>query len=201
MIKTLIQKKLFSIKWKRKNPHNETAPNNIFDMSKVFVGKKTYGRIEVLTFDKQHELRIGNYCSIGPNVVFMLSADHYTNHISTFPYKVKVLGERMEGISKGNIIVDDDVWIGFGALIMSGVHVGQGAIIAAGSVVTKDVPPYAIVGGTPAKVLKYRFGEELIKELLSIDFDALSEEDIKKHCDELYETLYSIEQLNWLPRK
>lgn len=72
---------------------------------------------------------------------------------------------------KGAIIVDDDVWIGESAIIMAGVHIGRGAVIGAGAVVTKDVPPYAVAVGTPAKIVKYRFDHETIDKLLKIDFN------------------------------
>ena len=103
--------------------------------------------------------------------------------------------------SKGAIIVDDDVWIGYGATIMSGVHIGQGAVVAAGAVVTKDVPPYAIVGGVPAKVIKYRIEPEMIEELLKIDYGKLTKEDIAKHIDDLYTELNDPSQLDWMPKK
>ncbi|MFI3284164.1 MAG: CatB-related O-acetyltransferase [Erysipelotrichaceae bacterium] len=116
-------------------------------------------------------LYIGSFCSIVEGVVFMLCCDHPINHLSTFPFKTKCLKSTVpEVCSKGNILVHDDVWIGLNAIIMSGIEIGQGAIIAAGSVVTKNVPPYAIVGGNPAKILKYRFSKSVIDELLNIDY-------------------------------
>ena len=111
------------------------------------------------------------------------------------------MNEKQEGVSKGNIIVDDDVWIGFRSTILSGVHIGQGAIVAAGSVVTKDVPPYAIVGGVPAKVIKYRFSPEMITELLRVDYSQLTEELVKEHIEDLYKDLEDKGQLQWLPKK
>ena len=167
----------------------------------INVGKNTYGPINALMFNRDSKLIIGNFCSIAPRVSFIVSADHYMNHISSFPFKVKVLGETYEGISKGDIIVDDDVWIGYGATIMSGVHIGQGAVVAAGAVVTKDVPPYAIVGGVPAKVIKYRFELDMIEELLKIDYGKLTKEDIAKHIDDLYTELKDPSQLDWMPKK
>ena len=191
----------FNRNWRNTNKHNTTAPINKFPISSVSVGKETYGGIYFITLDDQHKLMVGSYCSIAPNVVFLLSADHYSNHISSFPFKVKIIGEAVEGVSKGDIIVDDDVWIGYGATIMSGVHIGQGAVVAAGAVVTKDVPPYAIVGGVPAKVIKYRFEPEMIEELLKIDYSKLTKEDIEKHIDDLYTELKDPSQLDWMPRK
>ena len=107
----------------------------------------------------------------------------------------------MEGIGKGDIIVEDDVWIGCRVTVLSGVHIGQGAVVAAGALVTKDVPPYAIVGGVPAKVIKYRFEPEMIEELLKIDYSRVDRSMIQAHADELYQKLETKEQLSWLPQK
>ncbi len=132
-------------------------------------------------------LKIGNLCSIAPEVMFILE-DHYTNRISTYPFKSKMkLGDGGKDANpKGNIIVGDDVWFGYRSTILSGVEIGQGAIIAAGSVVTKNVPPYAIVGGNPAKVIRFRFSEKIISELMSIDFSLVSKEVADKCLKELY---------------
>lgn len=187
--------------WRKINSDNTTSISENIRMDHVSVGNYTYGGINALMFDGNSKLIIGNYCSIGPDVCFVVSADHEMNHISTFPYKVKVLGNQYEGVSKGDIIVDDDVWIGCGATILSGVHIGQGAVIAAGAVVTKDVPPYAVVGGVPAKVIKYRFEPEIIDELLKVDYSKLEKEMIEEHIDELYQELTDVKQLEWMPRK
>lgn len=188
-------------KWRKLNSHNDTRLDSIFKFDNVSVGIGTYGVLKVRN-DTDYKLKIGNWCSIAENVIFMVGYDHYINHISTFPYKVKGLGcARYEATSKGDIVVDDDVWIGYGATILSGVHIGQGAVIAAGAVVSKDVPPYAIVGGVPAKVIKYRFNDELIKELLKVDYSKLAKEMISEHIDDLYTDLTDIKQLDWLPKK
>lgn len=192
---------LFKRRWRKLNRHNDSYAVDFFNPQLVEVGKNTYGGIRALTYNSDSKVIIGNYCSIGPAVVFIPSADHGLNYISTFPYKVKVLGKSLEGISKGNIIVDDDVWIGYGAVILSGIHIGQGAVIAAGAVVASDVPPYAIAGGVPAKVIKYRFNDELIKELLQIDYGQLTEEMIAEHAEGLYKELKDAEQIKWMPGK
>lgn len=115
-----------------------------------------------MSFSSLSKLYNGNFVSIAQNVIFMLNSEHYTNHISTYPFKVKyILAENEEAISKGDNIIEDDVWIGYGVIIMSGIKIGKGTIIGAGSFVTKDVPPYSIVVGVPAKILKYRFNEHI----------------------------------------
>lgn len=189
-----------------KSLRKRTGNHNIFlereaYLDLIIVGKNTYGPINALMFNRDSKLIIGSFCSIAPRVSFIVSADHYTNNISSFPLKVKVLGESSEGISKGDIIVDDDVWIGYGATIMSGVHIGQGAVIAAGAVVTKDVPPYAIVGGVPAKVIKYRFELGMIEELLKVDYSKLTKEMVEEHIDDLYTELMDSSQLDWMPKR
>ena len=173
--------------WGKRNPHNETVPMNDFDISAVSVGRYTYGGIRVYNFNNKNKLKIGSFCSIADDVMFILDADHPVNLLSTYPFKVKCLKtDQFEAVSKGDIIVDDDVWIGYGATILSGVHIGQGAVIAAGAVVTADVEPYSIVGGVPAKVIKYRFEQDVIDYLMKLNYGALTEQMIREHMDELY---------------
>jgi acetyltransferase-like isoleucine patch superfamily enzyme len=172
--------------WRSMNIHNETFAAYKYDISKVTVGKSTYGTINVLkTTDSEEMLIIGNYCSIAPNVQFILGSEHPYKRLSTFPFGVKIAGHHSDSVSKGNIIVCDDVWIGYGAIILSGITISQGAIVAAGSVVTRNVPPYSIVGGNPAKVLKYRFEQNIIDKLLTINFTNLSEDKIRNNYDQL----------------
>lgn len=101
-------------------------------------------------------------------------------------------------MSKGDIVVGDDVWFGCNVTVLSGVTIGQGAVIAAGTVVTKNIPPYAIAGGVPAKILKYRFSQEIINYLLKLDFNNLTTEFIKENEDFLYQEINSIEQVEGL---
>lgn len=191
----------FRRRWKALNRHNETYPVCHFDEGLVSVGRKTYGPLFVSTFNPNFRLTIGNFCSIAPNVAFILSSDHALENVSTFPFRVKYGFSDYEAISKGDITVDDDVWIGYGATILSGVHIGQGAVVTAGAVVTKDVPPYAIVGGVPAKVIKYRFSSEMIEQLLKVDYGKICDDMVRKHIDELYQHLGNGEQLAWMPMK
>lgn len=201
-LKWRINDKLRNREWRRRNQNNTTILKSYVPFESVHVGQGSYGDISILRLDKQSMLYIGNYCSIAPGVCFLVGAEHSINNISTFPFKSKIIEkENKDAISKGDIIIDDDVWIGYGATIMSGVHIRQGAVIAAGAVVTKDVPPYAIVGGVPAKVIKYRFNSNMIEELIKIDYGKLSKEMIKEHIDELYTELDDVKQLEWLPKR
>lgn len=189
-------------KWHKLHPDSDTVPMNDFNFSKVQIGNGSYGELNIIDFGGENHLMIKNYVSIAQNVTFILNAEHYMDRISTYPFKVKILQiTSLESFGKGDIIVDDDVWIGYGATIMSDVHIGQGAVVAAGAVVTKDVPPYAIVGGVPAKVIKYRFDPEMIEELRKIDYSKLTKEDIEKHIDDLYTELKDPSQLDWMLKK
>ena len=201
MIKQRLQFIKFISIWRQMNKHNGTYPSRVCNMSIISIGKSTYGPIDMIAATNEQFLKIGNYCSIGEDVRFILSADHPVSFISTFPFKVKILVKQYEAISKGDIIVDDDVWIGQRATILSGVHIGQGAVVAAGAVVTKDVPPYAIVGGVPAKIIKYRFSPEIIEKLMRIDYSKLDKETVEKNIDKLYEPVTEDTDLSWLPQK
>ena len=196
-IKLAIAKK----KWRKINKHNFTRIDSLFDFSLVSIGKGTYGTIKVLSTGNKSKVEIGSYCSISDDVTFIINNDHPTDLISTFPFRKKIFNYDSESISKGNITIGDDVWIGYGCTILSGVKIGQGAVLGSGSVVTKDVPPYAIVGGVPAKVLKYRFNEEQIEKLNKIDFSSIDYDFISKHIDDLYVPVNKISDFSWLPQK
>ena len=187
--KTKIKLILFKWKWRKINAENQTVPINLYNPECVNVGKYTYGLLRVYCDGNESCLNIGSCCSIAEDVMFVLNSDHELHNVSTYPYKVKELGDpKAEAISKGDITIDD-VWIGFRATILSGVHIGQGAVVAAGAVVTKDVPPYAIIGGVPAKIIKYRFSPEVIEQLLKLDYSKLTDDMIWERIDDLYTSL------------
>lgn len=174
-------------RWHKMHPDSDTIPMNKFDFNHVSIGKGTYGELNVVDYGGTSRLIIKNYVSIAQNVYFLLNAEHYTNHISTYPFKTKLLGVvKQESFGKGDILVDDDVWIGFGALIMSGIHIGKGAIIGAGAVVTRNVPPYSIVGGNPARVIRYRLTEDIMEVAQRLDYEKITYESISKHIDLFY---------------
>ncbi|HBF2436607.1 TPA: CatB-related O-acetyltransferase, partial [Clostridioides difficile] len=122
------------------------------------------------------KLIIGKFCSIACNAKFLMTSGNHTlksKSTYTFPIFYEEWGLDINHITdawdnKGNIIIGNDVWIGYDSIIMSGVHIGDGAIIGTRAVVTNDVPPYSIVGGVPAKIIKKRFNNNTISKLLEI---------------------------------
>jgi len=130
-------------------------------------------------------LIIGKYCSIGSGAVFIMAGNqgHRSDWVSTFPfyYQANIFKSSKNPYEKaGDTCIGNDVWIGTEAMIMAGVTIGSGAIISARAVVTKNVPPYAIVGGNPAQIIKYRFSEGEIEKLLKLKWWDWSEERVKE---------------------
>lgn len=149
------------------------------------IGRGTCGSPRVDTFrGSQCRVMNENWCSIGLDVVFVAGGVHPRSWVSTFPFRAQfgLPGAHEDGMpsSRGDIVVGPDVWIGTGAMLMSGVTVGAGAIIAARAVVTRNVPPYAIVGGIPARVLGHRFSPKTIERLIETRWWDWSEERIKE---------------------
>lgn len=182
---------LFKKRFKKKFPGSNINPKNIFPLNKIEVGNYCYGPIKVMHWNNHSEkLVLGNFVSISNDVLFILGGNHKYSTLSTFPFKTKVIKTEKDIVeSNGPIIVKDDVWIGTRAIIMSGVTINQGAIIAAGAVVTKDVPPYAIVGGNPAKIINYRFPFEIREKLQKFNFSTLNYKLISQNIDLLNKEL------------
>jgi virginiamycin A acetyltransferase len=137
-----------------------------------------------------HPITIGNFCSIARGTAIQ-EHNHDAECITTYFIKFRIFDEKygIDAVSKGPVTIGNDVWIGTQSIILTGVTIGNGVIIAANSVVSKDVPPYAIVGGTPAKVLRYRFSDEIIAKLLEIEWWNWDLEKIKKNKDLFYGNL------------
>ena len=131
---------------------------------------------------------IGKFCSIACGAKFIFnSANHTLSSLSTYPFPIffEEWGLDIKDITKawdnkGNIVVGNDVWIGYEAVILAGVTIGDGAIIGARAVVTKDVPPYTIVGGTPSKEIRKRFDAEVIQQLLMLKWWDWSADNIRQ---------------------
>jgi len=171
-------------------PHQYMVPVSPFDMAKVEVGDFSYGPLNVMCWNNPDEhLFIGRFVSVAGEVVFLLGGNHDSHVPSMYPFDSLILRDREDvPATKGKIVVHDDVWIGRRAMILSGVDVGQGSIIAAGAVVVRDVEPYSIVAGNPARVVKHRFSETVIEELmLWADYSLLDAQAIRQYRGLLYQ--------------
>ncbi|MHB2206740.1 CatB-related O-acetyltransferase [Methylobacterium sp. CM6257] len=148
-----------------RNPHNETRIH-LAKLARIYgfsIGAYSYGRPKVRFPESGRRLTIGRYCSIADKVEILLGGDHRLDWVSTYPFAA------MRGLfpearapedyhaSRGDVVIGHDVWLGSGCMILSGVTVGHGAVVAARAVVTRDVPAYAVVAGNPARVVRYRF--------------------------------------------
>ncbi|MBD2035556.1 CatB-related O-acetyltransferase [Leptolyngbya sp. FACHB-321] len=151
-------------------------------------GRGTYDTdLQILSWGEGATLRIGSFCSIAAGVQILIGGEHRVDWITTYPFNVLwKAGEQITGhpMTKGDVDIGNDVWIAQEAVILSGVKIGDGAVIGARAVVAKDVPPYSIVVGNPARVIRHRFDKEIIQKLLEIKWwnwdDAQIEEFLPK---------------------
>ncbi len=145
-------------------------PELISTDSRVSVGRFTYGNPQFMLWDDLERIHIGSFCSIANEVVIFGGGEHRTDWVTTFPLRI-AFGDTLAGkdglpASKGETKIGNDVWIGFRAIVLSGVTIGDGAVIGTGAIVTEDIPPYAIVAGNPARLIRYRFSSNEIERLL-----------------------------------
>jgi acetyltransferase-like isoleucine patch superfamily enzyme len=135
------------------------------------VGRYSYGSPALHFAGSGAQLRIGQFCSIADQVKIFLGGEHRMDWVTTYPFPQMLPAAR--GISghpatKGDVTIGNDVWIGHGATILSGVTIGDGAVVGAHAVLARDVPPYAIVGGNPARLVRHRFPPAQVDALLQI---------------------------------
>lgn len=153
-------------------------------MEGVTIGEYTYVHPKVHKWTNRYTLTIGKFCSIAETVEIIVDGNHRTDWVTTFPLSQILLNDwscRGHPEGKGNMRIGNDVWIGMKVLIMPGVNIGDGAVIAAGSVVTHDVLPYQIVGGAPARFIKERFPYSQFSDLMSIKWWDWDIEKIKEN--------------------
>lgn len=183
---------------------HSTIARNCKIYRNVRVGRFTFIN-EYSQIDSNTE-SIGNFCSISHNVKIGMGP-HPMDYLSTSPILfLKDRGFISEDIydeykDKGYSVIGNDVWIGANVIVLAGVKVADGAIIAAGSVVTKDVPPYAIVGGLPAKIIKYRFDKNTINQLMELKWWEMNIEDIAKHYKKFPNIHESIKSLKTIKNR
>tara|TARA_R110000824_G_scaffold288508_2_gene476477 strand:+ start:46055 stop:46657 length:603 start_codon:yes stop_codon:yes gene_type:complete len=129
------------------------------------VGYGTYGEPIVKQWGEATTLKVGKYCSIAGNVTIFLGGNHRSDWITTYPFSIfRDSARHLKGVSasKGDVIIGHDVWLGEASVILSGVKIGNGAVVGASAVVSKDVPAYGVVAGNPARLVKRRFSDEEI---------------------------------------
>lgn len=152
------------------------------------IGLHTYGVPIVYEWGEGKSLRIGNYCSIARNVQIFLGGEHRTDWVSSYPFPAffsEAKHIKDYNLSRGDVTIGSDVWLCTGCMILSGVAIGHGAVIGAGAVVTRDVEPYAVMAGNPAKLVRYRFDESTRKQLLEAAWWDWPEKEIRQVIDML----------------
>lgn len=174
--------------------------------AKVYSGTEFYnssiGRHSYIGYNSEvHSCDIGSFCSIA-NQLIVGGANHPLNWVSTSPVFYNVLGGTGRHLGNHEIaplkrtIIGNDVWIGSRVTIMQGLNIGTGAVIGAGSIVTKDVPPYAVVAGSPARIIKYRFDENTIQKLLNSKWWELSDEELKLYSKYINQPMVFLDMVN-----
>jgi acetyltransferase-like isoleucine patch superfamily enzyme len=157
-------------------PHSQVSPTLTRDVLAPLgyqAGDFTYGGPAVWRWGEPATLIIGKYCSLSIEIVIQLGGNHRPDFVTTYPFSAIADWPEAADIeghpaSKGDVRIGNDVWIGMGALILSGVTIGDGAVIAARAVVSRDVPPYAIAAGNPARIVRMRFPDDVIRKLLRL---------------------------------
>ena len=165
----------------------------------ILTGRHSYGikHINIRSWGEGAHLFIGGFCSIADNQTIFLGGNHRSDWSTTFPFghisNEEFPAGKINGhghpVTKGHVKIENDVWVGSGCTIMSGIKIGSGSILAAKSVVVKDVEPYTIVGGNPAKQIKQRFPKHIIHQLLKIKWWDRSDDQINRIVPLLQMTL------------
>jgi acetyltransferase-like isoleucine patch superfamily enzyme len=167
---------------------NDVVKTAVVGESPISVGRFTYvaDKLSIKQWNEGAALRIGAFCSLAENITIFLGGNHRTDWTTTYPFGLmfqdELGSEAVPGspATDGDVVIGSDVWIGAGVTIMSGINIGDGAVIAANACVVKDVLPYQIAGGNPARHIKQRFDDETIDLLLRLKWWELPVPEIKK---------------------
>ncbi len=170
-------------------PHRQVAPPLTRDALAEHgfdIGDFTYGVPKIWWWGEPATLVIGKYCSLSADIEIFLGGNHRPDFVTTYPFSAIAdwpEAANIEGhpATKGDVRIGNDVWIGLGVTILSGVTVGDGAVLAAHAVVTRDVPPYAIVAGNPARMIRRRFADDVIAKLLALRWWDWDQERVRRY--------------------
>ncbi|QWE26860.1 CatB-related O-acetyltransferase [Polynucleobacter sp. AP-Ainpum-60-G11] len=173
---------------KNKTFSNDCEKISVLGNSAISIGRFSYGfeNISIKQWGEGAPLAIGSFCSIATDVSIFLGGNHRTDWVTTFPfghiYQSELGGDSIKGhpSTKGGVTIGNDVWIGSGVTILSGVSIGDGAVLSANSTIAKNVMPYEIVGGNPARSIKQRFDQDVINLLLKLKWWELPLDSIKE---------------------
>jgi len=170
----------------RRFPRTRLNPRSVIPPGRISIGEGTYGRPHVRLFRDTDTLIIGRYCSIGPATLFLAGGEHDSTRTCLYPFRSQEVGEDRDGLSKGPIVLANDVWIGAEATVLSGVTIGNSAIVGARSVVSRDVPSYGVAVGNPARVIRRRFADEVCDALDEIAWWDWPSETIRERIADFY---------------
>lgn len=186
-MKKIIQKFIFKLVNSSFRLKRYSIINDLILKKQLIIGNHTYGinNLDIHTYKgSESKIIIGKYCSLSKNITIITGGIHPVEWISTYPFSVNwdLKSKYKDGMpySNGDIVIGNDVWIGTGVTILSGVKIGDGAVIAAKSVVTKDVSPYCIVGGIPAKNIRPRFNKQQIAKLMKLKWWNWSDKKVRE---------------------
>jgi len=156
----------------------------------LVMSEHSYAPPHIFAFgNSEHTVTVGKYSSVNGSVEVLLDGNHHPEWVSTYPFRIRydLPGAHQDGhpFSRGSVVIGNDVWVGWRAVILSGVTIGDGSIVAAGAVVTKDVAPYTIVGGVPACMIRRRFDDATCDALCRIAWWDWSHEKVIAHVNQL----------------
>jgi acetyltransferase-like isoleucine patch superfamily enzyme len=180
-----------SLKLKLLGQPKPPSTSELMRAGKVSVGRHTYPKVPPVVHypGDTGNIRIGAFTNIAEGCAIFCGGEHPTEWVTAFPIRIylNLPGRREDGLprSKGDVIIGNDVWLGYRSTVLSGVTIGDGAVVGAGAVVSTDVPPYALVTGIPAKVLRFRFSSEQIRDLLKIAWWEWDDSVIRARCADL----------------
>lgn len=208
-IKNLISsKRRKNIAWRKKLkelfPNSDIVPINRVSLDNIKFGDYSYGPPYIKRYGFKNEgLEIGSFVSIAEGVVFLLGGEHKTDSLTSYPLDARgfreIFDKKDTPITK-KTVVKDDVWLGYGVTVLSGVTIGQGVVVGARALVTKDLEPYGIYGGVPAKLIRYRFSDKLREKLLKLDLKKINFFKMKDEI-ELYDERLTEEKLEKIINK